>query len=74
MNIKKQQKMDMYIERISWYTTYVDCFTRIITDFIENGEDNIEPCDIPNLMVFNKKLIHRLHKMVMNMKTDWEFM
>lgn len=74
MNIKKQQKIDMYIERISWYTTYVDCFTRVINNFIENGEDNIEPCDIPNLMELNKKLTQRLHKMVMNMKTDWKFM
>ena len=39
MNIKKQQKMDMYIQKISWYTTYIDCFTRIINSFIENGED-----------------------------------
>ena len=65
--------MDMYIEKISWYTTYIDCFTRIINNFIENGEENIEPCDIPKLMEFNTKLTKRLHKIVMKMKTDWEF-
>ena len=74
MNIKKQQKMDMYIEKISWYTTYIDCFTRIITNFIENGEENIEPCDVPNILELNTKLTHRLHKIVMSMKADWEFM
>ncbi len=73
MNIKKQQKMDMYIQKISWYTTYIDCFTRIINSFIENGEENIEPCDIPNLMEFNTKLTNRLYKIVLKMKADWEF-
>ena len=66
--------MDMYIEKISWYTTYLDCFTRIINNFIENGEENIESYDVPNLMELNTKFTHRLHKIVMNMKADWEFM
>ena len=74
MNIKKQQKMDMYIQKMSWYITYIDCFTRIINNFIESGEENIEPCDVPNLMELNTILTHRLYKIVMNMKVDWEFM
>ena len=74
MNIKKEQKFDMYIEKISWYSTYIDCFTRVINNFLENGDEKVEPCDIPKLMELNTKLTHRLHKIVMKIKTDWEFM
>ena len=74
MNIKKQQKMDMYVERLSWYSTYVDCFTRVVNNFIENDDGNIEPRDVANIMELNTKFTHRLYKMVMKMKSDWEFM
>ncbi len=66
--------MDMYIQKMSWYITYIDCFTRIINNFIENGDSNIEPYDVPNLMELNTKLTRRLYKIVMSMKADWEFM
>lgn len=74
MNIKKEQKMNMYMQKIAWYSTYIDCFTRIINEFLENGDDNINPSDIPNLMEFNTKLTNRLYKTVLKMKADWEFM
>jgi len=74
MNIKKEQKMTMYIEKIIWYSTYIDCFTRIINEFIENGDDNIKPCDIPNMMEFNANLASRLNNIILKMKADWEFM
>ena len=74
MNIKKEQKMDMYIEKISLYSTYIDCFMRIINEFIENGDDNIKPYDIPTLMELNAVLTYRLRNIVSKMKTDWEFM
>ena len=38
MNVAKEQKMDMYVDRIVWYITYVDCLIRIIREFIENGD------------------------------------
>lgn len=74
MNIKKEQKITMYIEKIIWYSTYIDCFTRIINEFIENGDDNIKPCDIPNMMEFNANLASRLNNIILKMKADWEFM
>lgn len=74
MNTKKEQKMEMYIKKISWYSTYIDCFTRIINEFIENGDDNIKPYDIPNLMELNTILTYRLHNIIAKMKSDWEFM
>ena len=74
MNIKKEQKIDMYIRKIAWYSTYTECFTRVINEFIENGESNLKPCDVPNLMEFNTRLLCRLNRIIMNMKTDWEFM
>ena len=74
MNIKKEQKMTMYIEKIIWYSTYIDCFTRIINEFIENGDDNIKPGDIPNMMEFNANLASRLNNIILKMKADWEFM
>ena len=74
MNIQKEQKMDMYIRKLAWYSTYIDCFTRVINGFIESGDCDIQPNDVPNLMEFNTKLTHRLHNIVMRMKTDWEFM
>ena len=74
MNIVKEQKIGSYIERLTWYSTYTDCFTRIINEFLENGDGNINSCDIPNLMEFNTKLTHRLHKIILDMKSDWEFM
>lgn len=74
MNTQKEQKISMYIEKLVWYSTYIDCFMRIINEFIENGDSNIKPHDIPNLAEFNTKLTNRLHKLITNMHKDWEFM
>ena len=74
MSIQKEQKFDMYFERVVWYSCYADCLGRVINEFIQNGESNLEQQDIPNLMEFLAKLTHRLHKNIMRMKSDWEFM
>ena len=74
MNIKKEQKMNMYMQKFVWYSTYVDCFTRIINEFTENGTDNIKPCDITNLTELSTTLAYRLHNIISKMKSDWEFM
>jgi len=74
MNTKKEQRMEMYIEKITRYSSYIDCFMRIINEFTENGDDNIKPCDVPKLIELNAVLTSRLYSMIIRMKTDWEFM
>ena len=73
MNVAKEQKMDMYVDRIVWYITYVDCLTRIIREFIENGDDNIHSTDLPNLTVLLEKFTYRLRQIIFNMASEWEF-
>ena len=74
MNIPKEQKIDMYLKKIAWYGCYVDCFSRIINEFIQNDDGNINPQDIPNLTEILTKMSHRLYKNIISMKSDWEFM
>lgn len=74
MNLKKIQAIDMHLESVLWYSNYVDCLTRIINEFIENGETNLNPNDIPNLVELLSKFSRRLHLKLMKMKADWEFM
>ena len=73
MNYKKSQTIDMHLQRISYYITYVDCFARIITEFIENGDGNIQPNDIPNLCEMLTKYALRLKVNILQLKQDWEF-
>ena len=73
MNIKKIQTIDMHLESLLWHSCYVDCLTRVLTEFIENGDSNLKASDIPNLMELLTKFAHRLHKKLMKMKSDWEF-
>ena len=73
MNIKKIQAIDMHLKSLLWYSCYVDCLTRVITELTENGESNLKSHVIPNLMELLAKFTKRLHKKLMKMKTDWEF-
>ena len=74
MNIRKEQSMNMYFDKIIWYSTYVDCLSRILTEFIENGDDNIQPTDIPTLAELLTKFSSQLHSRIPGMKSDWEFL
>lgn len=74
MNLQKEQKMNMYIEKIIRYSAYLDCFMRITNEFIANGEENIKPTDVSTLSEYNTKLASRLHNIILQMKSDWEFM
>jgi hypothetical protein len=61
------------MERVAWYSCYVDVFARLICEFIENGDDNIKPTDLPNLSVILSKMAFRLHKNILDIKRDIEF-
>ena len=50
MSMQKQQRMNMHFEKITLYSAYVSCLTRVIHDFIDNGNNGLKPTDIPNLM------------------------
>ena len=73
MNIKKLQTMDMHIQRIIFYSTYVDCLSRLINELIENGDNNLRPSDLPNLSVLLTKFAYRLKYCCSKMYQDWEF-
>ena len=73
MNIKKLQTMEMHIQRIIFYSTYVDCLSRLINELIENGDDNLEASDLPNLSVLLTKFACRLRFCCAKMNHDWEF-
>ena len=74
MNIRKSQAIEMYLQKIVLYSTYVDCLSRVIREFIENGDDNICPSDLPNLSVLLSKLSYRLRLCIMKMNKDREFL
>ena len=42
MNTQKIQAMDMNLDKVINYSVYVDCFARILREFLENGYYNIE--------------------------------
>lgn len=73
MNIKKIQTIDMHIQKIIFYSTYVDCLSRLIHELIENGDDNLQPSDLPNLSVLLTKFAYRLKSCCSKMNKDWEF-
>ena len=74
MSIRKSQAMEMHLQKVVLYSIYVDCFSRIIREFIENGESNMLPSDLPNLAVLLSKLAYRLRLNIMKMSSDWEFL
>lgn len=74
MSIRKNQTMDMHLQKVVFYSTYVDCLSRIVREFIENGDDNMLPTDLPNLTVLLSKMAYRLRLNIMKMNNDWEFL
>lgn len=74
MNNRKEHVLETHLERISYYACYVDCFTRIINEFTENGDENLENTDIPNLSNLSAKYARHLYKSIINMKRDFEFL
>ena len=74
MYTKKEHAISMHLEKISYYACYVDCFTRIINEFIENGDENLKTADIPNLSNLSTKFARHLYKNVLNLKRDFEFL
>ena len=73
MNYKKEQILNTQIERILYYSTYVDCFSRIIHEIIENGDENLKPTDLPNLSVLLKTFSKRLKILISKLASDIEF-
>jgi hypothetical protein len=74
MKVSKIQKMDMHMHKLVWYSIYVDCFVRVIREFVENGEcANLQDNDIPNLLVMTNKFAQRLRIIAMQTAHDWEF-
>lgn len=74
MKTSKIQKIDMHMQKIVSYSIYVDCFVRMLREFIENGTDaNLEGDDIPNLLVITNKFARRLRMIAMKTAHDWEF-
>ena len=74
MSMRKNQTMDMHLQKVVFYSTYVDCLSRIVREFIENGDDNMLPTDLPNLTVLLSKMAYRLRLNIMKMNSDWEFL
>ena len=73
MSIQKEQKMDMYFEKLSLYSNYVSCLTRVILELIENGYSNLKPTDIAYFANLLNMYSNMLHSKIMRMKTTWEF-
>lgn len=74
MNSKKYNLLNMYIEKIKWYSMYVDCLGRILNDYIQNGDYNIKPCDVPNLSVLLSKYMDLLYSNINSLAREWEFL
>lgn len=74
MSVRKEQTINMHIEKIVLYSIYVDCLSRVVRELIENGDDNFLPSDLPNLTVLLSKLALRLRHNILNMSRDWEFL
>ena len=73
MKVQTEQKIDMLIYRISWYSVYVDCFSRILNEFIQNGDSNLNPNDVPNLSEYLTKMTTRLYQNILQLKNIREF-
>ena len=73
MNLRTQQEIDMYMQKVTWYSVYVDCLSRLIHELIENGNENLKPADLPNLSVLLEKLSYRLRILILKMASKWEF-
>lgn len=73
MNTQKIQAMDMNLDKVINYSVYVDCFARILREFLENGYDNIKKSDVLNMALLLEKYSHRLHICITKTCSIWEF-
>lgn len=73
MRNKESETFDVSIEKIIWYSTYVDCLSRIINELIENGDDNLKPTDLPNLAELLCIYANKLYQRISELHYDLEF-
>ncbi|MBR2069319.1 MAG: hypothetical protein IJ877_06110 [Candidatus Gastranaerophilales bacterium] len=73
MNKKQIKKLNKNIHKLVYYSKYVDCFNRILDEFIQNGDDNLNPCDIPNLTALLAKYSKKIYLLSLNVERDIEF-
>jgi len=73
MNQLTEQIIEMQVNKAVFYSTYVDCLSRVITELIENDDGNLMPYDVANLAELLTKYSNRLHKNVVNIKSHFEF-
>ena len=62
-----------HIQRLSWYSVYVDCFMRILNEFLTNGDSNLKPTDVQNLSELLAALARQQKIITSKLLTDWEF-
>ena len=66
MKPEKMQVINTHLKRIANYSSSVDSFTRIMREFIENGDYNLKPIDTVRIAVLLEKYSHRLHLCILN--------
>ena len=65
--------MYYYINKINWYSTYIDCFSRIISEIGVNQSGNFISSDLPNMILILEKYSKKLRKHVIEMENFVEF-
>lgn len=62
--IMSKKKFNYYLNKISWYSIYVDCFSRIISEMQTCGDYDYAPTDFPNMILLLEKYSKLLRKNV----------
>ena len=73
MDTQKEQKMDMYFDKIAMYSNYIACLSRVIQEFIDNGCGNLQSRDIANLTGILNSYSSLLYLKICEIKHAWEF-
>ena len=68
-----KKKINYYLNKISWYSTYIDCFSRIISEIGVNNSGNYIPSDFSNMVLILEKYSKMLRKYVSQMESYMEF-
>ena len=68
---KKKKKFKKLFKKILFYSTYCDCFSRILYEFIQNGDENLSSTDIPNLSELFTKYTNNLYKNILNLHKEF---
>ena len=68
-----KKRLNYYFNKISWYSIYVDCFSRIISEIGVNDSGNYISSDFPNMVLILEKYSKMLRKYVSQMETYMEF-